>query len=223
MYTKFLPQNGSKVVVGSQLGVVLLFSWGHWLDTTDRFPGHNGPINTMVALDEDTIITGCEDGVIRYAVVALPMSRLGLISIFRRIVNILPNKMIGVVGSHRRMPIENMAISRDKSFLASAADNSVKFWNISFMFDEEEEGEGDEDGESDNADLSAFLTGKADSDEGDAASGSADSESEEDGDSGEEEGDVSEADSDEEEAESSKKRKRAGSDEEEEESHPTYV
>jgi hypothetical protein len=53
-------------VVGTQFGSVLLFSWGQWLDTTDRFPGHPSSIDCMVKLDEDTVITGGGDGIIRY-------------------------------------------------------------------------------------------------------------------------------------------------------------
>ena len=43
----------------------------------------------LLQFDEDTIITGSSDGILR-------------------ILNILPNKLIGVVGEHADMPIERI-------------------------------------------------------------------------------------------------------------------
>jgi hypothetical protein len=33
-------KNGKKVVCGSQLGVLTIFSWGHFADCSDRLPGN---------------------------------------------------------------------------------------------------------------------------------------------------------------------------------------
>ncbi len=49
-------------------------------------------MDALVKLDEDTVITGSADGLLR-------------------IVSILPNKMIGVVGQHPKATVEQLAIS----------------------------------------------------------------------------------------------------------------
>lgn len=54
-----------KVVVGSQEGVLNIYSWGDWGDCTDRFLGHPNSIDTICKIDEDTIATGSSDGIIR--------------------------------------------------------------------------------------------------------------------------------------------------------------
>lgn len=140
-------KGGRKVVVGSQLGVLLLWTWGQWLDTTDRYPGHPESIECMVAIDDDTVITGSADGVIR-------------------IVNILPNRMIGVVGEHDDdMSVQRMAITHDKGYLGSCSDdNKIKFWNIGFLF--EEDGEDDEEEEQQDEEEAQDLVGNADAEEG---------------------------------------------------------
>lgn len=145
-------KGGRKVVVGSQLGMLLIFSWGQWLDTTDRFPGHPSSVDCMVALDDDTVITGSDDGVIR-------------------IVNVIPNKMIGIVGEHDDdMSVQRLAIDYNKSFLGSCSDdNTVKFWNIKFLFDDADSegaaGEDEEDAEA--ADISGQAEDDAAEDEDD--------------------------------------------------------
>lgn len=46
--------------------------------------------------------------------------------------NILPNRVVGSVGQHIGEPIEEIACSWDKRFLASCAhDQLIKFWDIS--------------------------------------------------------------------------------------------
>ena len=44
----------------------------------------------------------------------------------------MPNRFIGVVGDHSGdLPVENIALSRDKKFLASCShDQKIKFWNV---------------------------------------------------------------------------------------------
>lgn len=64
-YDFLIIQNGKKAVVGTQEGILTIWSWGDWGDMNDRYPGHPHSIDTMVALDEDTICTGSSDGLIR--------------------------------------------------------------------------------------------------------------------------------------------------------------
>lgn len=148
-------KGGKKVIVGSQLGNLLIWTWGQWQDTTDRYPGHPESIDCMIAIDSDTIITGSADGVIR-------------------IVNVIPNRMIGIVGEHDDdMPVQRLAINHDKSFLGSCSDdNTIKFWNIKFLF--EDDGEGEEEQEEEGEEETAGVIegddeGDADADHGEEA------------------------------------------------------
>lgn len=50
-------------------------------------------------------------------------------------VEILPNKVIGVLGNHDGFPIERLGLSRDSSILGSCShDSTIKFWNVSYFF-----------------------------------------------------------------------------------------
>ncbi|KAI9313599.1 WD40-repeat-containing domain protein [Dichotomocladium elegans] len=60
-----LVKNGSKAVVGSQEGILSLWSWDDWGDYNDRIVGHPNSIDAICKLDEDTICTGSSDGIIR--------------------------------------------------------------------------------------------------------------------------------------------------------------
>ncbi|CAG2248453.1 WD repeat-containing protein 55,WD repeat-containing protein 55 homolog [Mytilus edulis] len=108
-------KNNQKVVCGSGDGVFYLFNWGEWGNMSDMFPALNSPpvsLDCMVALTDDIIVCGCDDGNIRA-------------------INILPNRIIGVVGDHEKFPVENISLSHDKKLLASCShDQTIKFWNI---------------------------------------------------------------------------------------------
>jgi len=108
--------NGQKVVCGSQGGVVNIFKYGYWGDINDRYPGHPESIDTIAKVSENVLVTGSSDGLIR-------------------VVEILPNKILGVVGGHDGFPIERIKMSRDNNILASCShDNSIKFWDVSFFW-----------------------------------------------------------------------------------------
>ena len=57
------------LVCGSNEGVLYTYIWGLWEDCSDRFPGHPESIETVVKVDEDTILTGSSDGLIRLVTV----------------------------------------------------------------------------------------------------------------------------------------------------------
>ena len=57
--------------------------------------GHPSSVDALVAFDEDTVLTGSQDGLIR-------------------IISILPNSMLGVVGEHGDFPVEALALSHDR-------------------------------------------------------------------------------------------------------------
>jgi WD repeat-containing protein 55 len=74
-----LCKNGKKVVTASSEGVLNLFSWDWFGDCNDRITGHPNAIHCMVKYDEDTIITGGEDGLLR-AVSILPNRIIAILS-----------------------------------------------------------------------------------------------------------------------------------------------
>lgn len=116
-------KNGKKVVCGTQDGVVLVFSWGRWGDCSDRYPGHPDAVDSMLKVDENTLLTGSSDGMIR-------------------VVGVHPNKMLGVVGDHENFPVEGMKYSRDRSLLVSYShDEVVRFWDINVLKDDDAEGD----------------------------------------------------------------------------------
>eukprot|EP00262_Sarcandra_glabra_P007318 TRINITY_DN2001_c0_g1_i1.p1 TRINITY_DN2001_c0_g1~~TRINITY_DN2001_c0_g1_i1.p1 ORF type:complete len:352 (+),score=69.44 TRINITY_DN2001_c0_g1_i1:120-1175(+) len=105
-------KNGRKVICGTQTGALLLYSWGHFKDCSDRFLGHPMSVDALLKLDEDTVISGSEDGVIR-------------------LVGILPNRIIQPIAEHSEYPIEGLAFSHDRKFLGSIShDQMLKVWNL---------------------------------------------------------------------------------------------
>jgi len=114
-------KNGNKVICGTQTGSIKIFSRNAWGWPSDSFPGHPESIDAIIVLNDDMICTGSCDGLIR-------------------VVNIHPNKLLGVIGEHETFPIERLALSANKELLASCShDNSIKFWNMSCFWNEDEE------------------------------------------------------------------------------------
>jgi WD40 repeat protein len=74
-----LMKDEKKVVASTSEGIMNVFSWDYFGDCNDRIVGHPGSIDCMAKYDEDIIITGCEDGLIRA-------------------VSVLPNKIISILG-----------------------------------------------------------------------------------------------------------------------------
>lgn len=86
--------------------------------------GHPSSVDALVKYDADTIITGSSDGIIR-------------------IINILPNRMLAVLGGTEELPIERLALSHDRATLASVSHEScLRLWDLSHLAHESE----DEDG-----------------------------------------------------------------------------
>ncbi|KAJ3206316.1 WD domain repeat-containing protein 55 [Clydaea vesicula] len=106
-------KDNKKVIVGQQSGNISVFTWGQFLDSTDRFPGHPSSIDTIKKLTEDTLITGSSDGIVR-------------------VISILPNKFVSVLGEHEEnFPVEKVDISCDKKVCASCShENTVRFWSL---------------------------------------------------------------------------------------------
>ena len=99
------------------IGCIYVFKWDWFGDCKDRILGHPNSIDSMIKLDENTILTGSEDG-------------------FLRGVSIYPNKIINILGNHseddEHFPIQKIALSGCRNFVASCShDNSIKFYEIS--------------------------------------------------------------------------------------------
>ncbi|TVU28755.1 hypothetical protein EJB05_20287 [Eragrostis curvula] len=107
-----IMKNGKKVVCGTPSGALLLYSWGYFQDCSDRFLGHTQSVDTMLKLDEETLISGASDGVIR-------------------LVGILPNRIIQPLAEHSEYPIEAIALSNDRKYLGSIShDKILKLWDL---------------------------------------------------------------------------------------------
>jgi len=101
-----LIKGESKVVCGTQEGVLLVFSWGKWGDCSDRFPGHPQPVNALLRVDDDTVITGSDDGLLR-------------------VVTMFPHRIQGVLGDHENFPVEGFDRSYDHRFVNVLDSNHV--------------------------------------------------------------------------------------------------
>ncbi|KAL6568019.1 WD domain repeat-containing protein 55 [Orobanche hederae] len=118
-----IMKNGRKVVCGTQNGTLLLYSWGFFEDCSDRFVDLSpNPVNALLKLDEDRIITGTENGLIS-------------------LVGILPNRFIQPIAQHSKYgyPVERLAFSHDKNFIGSIShDQILKLWDLDESLQESE-------------------------------------------------------------------------------------
>mmetsp|Transcript_3391 Transcript_3391/g.5708 ORF Transcript_3391/g.5708 Transcript_3391/m.5708 type:complete len:402 (+) Transcript_3391:103-1308(+) len=122
MLSVVLVKGEKKVVCGHQSGVMGIYSWGYWNDCSDRFPGHPGSVDSIVKIDEDTVLTGSSDGLIR-------------------IVSILPNKALGIVGEHLAdNPIEHLCLEPEhrETLLSISHNNVVKLWSVGELLEEDD-------------------------------------------------------------------------------------
>lgn len=113
-------KEGRKVLTATGEGVINIFSWDWFGDCNDRITSHPGSIDTMIKYDEDTVITGCEDGLIRA-------------------VSVLPNRVISILGDpidteDEVFHIQRVTLSHDKNLLASCSlDNIVKIIEVDYL------------------------------------------------------------------------------------------
>ncbi|KAI9228724.1 MAG: WD40-repeat-containing domain protein, partial [Piptocephalis tieghemiana] len=111
-------KNGKKAVVGTQDGVLAFFNYGDWGDINDRFVGHPSSVDALCKVDEDTVLSGSSDGMIR-------------------VCGLLPNRMYGIVGA-QDMPVECLTLDHSRQWLLSLGhDALVRFWDVNFLTNEE--------------------------------------------------------------------------------------
>jgi len=110
-------KRGRLALCGGQDGSLYVYKWGQWGSCSDTAPGHPKSIDTLAGLDPDTVLTGSSDGLIR-------------------IVQVHPNKLLGVVGEHGEFPVECIALARERGVLASCShDETIKLWDCSQLLD----------------------------------------------------------------------------------------
>ena len=112
-----IMKNGRKVVCGTGEGVLSMWSFGTWGDCSDRMPGHPQSIDALLKIDENTLLTGSSDGLVR-------------------VVSIHPNKLLGVLGECP-FSIEKLCMSADGNFVASITHDAViRCWDARILRDD---------------------------------------------------------------------------------------
>lgn len=120
-------KNGNCVCAGTQEGNVNVYKWDEEDQLMDRITGHPESIDGMLKVDEDTICTGSEDGILR-------------------IVQVMPNQFLGVAGMFEEFPVERMEWSFDRAFLAASShDNVLRLFDMAILNEDDKEGEDDKE------------------------------------------------------------------------------
>jgi WD40 repeat protein len=91
-------------------------------DISDRFPGHPQSIDAILKIDEDTVLTGSSDGLIRA-------------------VQLFPNSLLGVLGGHVHdgFPVEGLGWSAHRHMVGSIShDEYIRLWDASLLNEDED-------------------------------------------------------------------------------------
>lgn len=126
-----LLKKSQKLLCGTQQGILSLFSYNIWGDISDRFPGHPQSIDALLKIDEDTVLTGSSDGLVRA-------------------VQLLPNDLLGILGGHDGFPVEGLGWSAGRKLVGSVShDEYIRLWDAKFLNEEDDDDEDDSDDEED--------------------------------------------------------------------------
>ncbi|CAE7192727.1 unnamed protein product [Rhizoctonia solani] len=135
--TPSIISSGKKVAVGTQTGIISVWNRSSgWADCVDRIKGHPHSVDALATLSEDVIVTGSSDGLVR-------------------VVQVLPNKLLGVIADHGTFPIERLRTDRNGAWLGSAShDNVLKLTDVRDALVDSDEDDSNEGG-SDESDKEA--------------------------------------------------------------------
>ncbi|CAE6365975.1 unnamed protein product [Rhizoctonia solani] len=139
-------KDGKKVAVGTQTGIISIWNrTSGWADCVDRLKGHPHSVDALATLSEDVIVTGSSDGLVR-------------------VVQVLPNKLLGVIADHGTFPIERLRTDRNGAWLGSAShDNVLKLTDVRDALVDSDEDDSDK-GESDDSKEEGESDGNIDND-----------------------------------------------------------
>ncbi|KAE8222430.1 hypothetical protein CF319_g4366 [Tilletia indica] len=161
-------KGGSKFVVGTQLGTLSVWAPTRaMLDHVDRIPGHPASVDTLCPLydpsstldndvvsrfaqDDDVLLTGSSDGLIRILHIGPP------------------HTLLGVLADHggNGMPVER--IRRKGRWVASIGhESAIKWSDLADLLDGDSEDEDEEEGEGPKKKMKMRAKGKDDSDDDD--------------------------------------------------------
>ena len=145
-------KRGSKVVCGTTTGPLVVYSWGRWGDSSDRIVGHPESVDVLLKVDDDVLLSGSSDGVLRVA-------------------RVMPGlELLGVLGDHGGFPIERLDFSADRALVLSLShDDVVRFFDARCLDDLDGDDVGGDDGGGGDGD----GDGDSDSDSDDSSAGPA--------------------------------------------------
>lgn len=113
-----LMKNNQLICCGTSKGEVQLYHKGWYGDCKDRVTGHPYSVDTMVKFDEDTLITGSEDGWVRFC--GLHPNRVAVFE---------PHEE--EADDNQDFPILKVSLSHCRRFLASiSTDRCVRFYEL---------------------------------------------------------------------------------------------
>ncbi|CAO3594469.1 unnamed protein product [Absidia cylindrospora] len=124
-----------QVVAGSQSGALYFWQWNEWETIKDKWLGHPSSVDTLCKLDEETLCTGGNDGLLR-------------------LVSVSPDYQFeGVLGDHGEdFPVERVRLSSQNgagdaaTLLGSCGhDMNLRFWGIGDLYGSDADDDGDKD------------------------------------------------------------------------------
>lgn len=149
-----LLKRGRKLVcAGREEGVLNVFKWDYFGVAEDHFnlgaagnesEGSGASVDSIIKVDEDTVLTGSTDGLIR-------------------LVQLHPNKLLSILGTHDDFPIECMRMSPDvRGYFAGANVPDTPAAAAVPAADDSDDDEDDSEG--DDGPSSAYVAGQKDAD-----------------------------------------------------------
>lgn len=112
-------KHDSRIVCGSQTGNLHIFTHGKFEEPSDRISGCPSSVDALIKFDEDTVISGSEDGLIR-------------------LINVQPHNTFGTLNRATDTPVERLAhLLGRQSVISVAHENAVQIHDVSFLVEED--------------------------------------------------------------------------------------